>query len=256
LIHPTAIVDAAAELAADVEVGPYAIIGPGVVMAAGCVIGPHAVLRGPTRIGAGTRIFQFASVGEDPQDKKYAGEETTLVIGQRNVIREYATVHRGTAQDKGETRIGDDNLLMAYTHVAHDCVIGDHVIMANAASLGGHVEVQDWAILGGFSIVHQFCQIGAHSFSAMGSVIAKDVPPYLTVGGHPAVPRGINTEGLKRRQFSPEAIAALRRAYRLLYLGNLKLTEAVDSIRELAELQPELLLLADFVADSSRSIVR
>jgi UDP-N-acetylglucosamine acyltransferase len=256
LIHPTAIVDAAAEIAADVEIGPYTIIGPGVVIEAGCVIGPHAVLRGQTRIGVGTRIFQFASVGEDPQDKKYAGEETALVIGQRNVIREYATVHRGTAQDKGETRIGDDNLLMAYTHVAHDCVIGNHVIMANAASLGGHVEVQDWAILGGFSIVHQFCQIGAHSFSAMGSVIAKDVPPYVTIGGHPAVPRGINTEGLKRRQFSPETIAALRRAYRLLYLGNLSLVDAVASIRELAESEPELTRFADFLADSNRSIVR
>ncbi|WP_058554841.1 acyl-ACP--UDP-N-acetylglucosamine O-acyltransferase [Thiohalocapsa sp. ML1] len=256
MIHPTAIVDAAAEIAADVKIGPYTIIGPGVVIEAGCVIGPHAVLRGQTRIGAGTRIFQFASVGEDPQDKKYAGEETALVIGQRNVIREYATVHRGTAQDKGETRIGDDNLLMAYTHVAHDCVIGNHVIMANAASLGGHVEVQDWAILGGFSIVHQFCQIGAHSFSAMGSVIAKDVPPYVTIGGHPAVPRGINTEGLKRRQFSPETIAALRRAYRLLYLGNLSLVDAVASIRELAESEPELTRFADFLADSNRSIVR
>jgi UDP-N-acetylglucosamine acyltransferase len=256
LIHPTAIIDPAADLAADVEVGAYTLIGAGVHIASGCVIGPHVVLRGPTRIGPQTRIFQFASVGEDPQDKKFAGEPTSLVIGARNVIREFATVHRGTVQDKGETRIGDDSLLMAYTHVAHDCVIGNNVIMANAASLGGHVEVQDWAILGGFSIVHQFCQIGAHSFSAMGSVIAKDVPPYVTVGGHPAVPRGINTEGLRRRQFTPEAIAALRRAYRLLYLGNLKLTDALAQIRELAGTHPELDLLADFVADSSRSIVR
>ncbi|MCG6943326.1 MAG: acyl-ACP--UDP-N-acetylglucosamine O-acyltransferase [Thiohalocapsa sp.] len=256
MIHPSAIIDPAADLAADVEVGPYAIIGAGVRIGAGCSIGPHVVLRGPTTIGPATRIFQFASIGEDPQDKKYAGEATSLVIGARNVIREYATVHRGTAQDRGETRIGDDNLLMAYTHVAHDCVIGNNVIMANAASLGGHVEVQDWAILGGFSIVHQFCQIGAHSFSAMGSVIAKDVPPYLTIGGHPAVPRGINAEGLRRRQFSPEAIAALRRAYRLLYLANLKLADAVAQIRELAKTQPELESLADFVADSNRSIVR
>ena len=256
MIHPSAIIDPAADLAADVEVGPYAIIGAGVRIGAGCSIGPHVVLRGPTTIGPATRIFQFASIGEDPQDKKYAGEATSLVIGARNVIREYATVHRGTAQDRGETRIGDDNLLMAYTHVAHDCVIGNNVIMANAASLGGHVEVQDWAILGGFSIVHQFCQIGAHSFSAMGSVIAKDVPPYLTIGGHPAVPRGINAEGLRRRRFSPEAIAALRRAYRLLYLANLKLADAVAQIRELAKTQPELESLADFVADSNRSIVR
>jgi UDP-N-acetylglucosamine acyltransferase len=256
LIHTTAIVDPSADLAADVEVGPYSIIGAGVRLQSGCSIGPHVVLRGPTTIGEGTRIFQFASVGEDPQDKKYAGEATTLVIGARNVIREYATIHRGTAQDKGETRIGNDNLLMAYTHVAHDCVIGDNVIMANAASLGGHVDVHDWAILGGFSIVHQFCQIGAHSFSAMGSVIAKDVPPYLTIGGHPAVPRGINAEGLRRRQFAPETIAALRRAYRLLYLANLKLADAVTQIRELAQAHPELKALADFVADSNRSIVR
>lgn len=255
-IHPTAIIDPAAVIADDVEVGPYAIIGPEVELAAGCVVGPHAVLRGPTRIGAGTRVFQFASVGEDPQDKKYAGERTSLVIGARNVIREYATVHRGTAQDKGETRIGDDNLLMAYTHVAHDCVIGNNIIMANAASLGGHVEVQDWAILGGFTIVHQFCRIGAHSFSAMGTVVAKDVPPYLTIGGHPAQPRGINAEGLRRRQFAAETIAALRRAYRLLYLSQLKLVDAVAQIHELAKTHPELTPLADFVADSSRSIVR
>jgi UDP-N-acetylglucosamine acyltransferase len=256
LIHPSAIVDDAAEVATDVEIGPYAIIGADVVIEQGCRIGPHAIVRGPSRIGAGTRIFQFASVGEDPQDKKYAGELTSLTVGRRNVIREFATVHRGTAQDKGETRIGDDNLLMAYTHVAHDCVIGNQVIMANAASLGGHVEIQDWAILGGFSIVHQFCRIGAHSFSAMGTVIAKDVPPYLTIGGHPAVPRGINSEGLRRRDFTPEAIAALRRAYRLLYLANLKLADAVAEIRVLAQTHPELVLLADFVADSSRSIVR
>ena len=255
-IHPSAIVDPSAVVADEVEIGPYAIIGAGVELAPGCVIGPHAVLRGPTRIGAGTQVFQFASVGEDPQDKKYAGEPTSLVIGARNVIRECATIHRGTVQDKRETRIGDDNLFMAYTHVAHDCVIGNNVIMANAASLGGHVEVQDWAILGGFSIVHQFCRIGAHSFSAMGTVIAKDVPPYLTIGGHPAQPRGINAEGLRRRAFSAEAIAALRRAYRLLYLANLKLADAVEQIRELAKAQPELAPLADFVADSTRSIVR
>ena len=256
MIHPSAIVDPSADLADGVEVGPFTIIGAQVRIEAGATIGPHVVLRGPTHVGAGTRIFQFASVGEDPQDKKYSGETTSLVIGERNVIREYATIHRGTAQDRGETRIGDDNLLMAYTHVAHDCVIGNNVIMANAASLGGHVEVQDWAILGGFSIVHQFCQIGAHSFSAMGSVIAKDVPPFLTVGGHPAVPRGVNAEGLRRRQYSPEAIAAMRRAYRLLYLANLKLADAVSQIRELAKAHPELASLADFVADSNRSIVR
>jgi UDP-N-acetylglucosamine acyltransferase len=256
LIHPTAIVDPSADLAADVEVGPFAVIGPDVALGAGCIVGPHAVLRGPTRIGSGTHVFQFASVGEDPQDKKYAGERTTLHVGERNVIREFATVHRGTAQDRGETRIGNDNLLMAYTHVAHDCLIGNNNILANAASLGGHVEVQDWVILGGFSIVHQFCQIGAHSFSAMGSVISKDVPPYLTVGGHPAVPRGINVEGLKRRAFSVETITVLKRAYRQLYLSNLKLTESVAKLREWAADHPEVGRLAEFVADSNRSIVR
>jgi UDP-N-acetylglucosamine acyltransferase len=239
-----------------VEVGPFAVIGADVSIGRGSRIGPHAVLRGPTEIGEDNRIFQFASVGEDPQDKKYAGERTRLVMGDRNVVRESATIHRGTLQDKGETRIGSDNLLMAYTHVAHDCVINDNVILANAASLGGHVEIADWAILGGFTIVHQFCRIGAHSFCAMGSVLAKDLPPYVTVGGHPAVPRGINAEGLRRRQFSADSITAIRRAYRLLYMSSLKLSDAVDEIRELAKTCPELVCLADFVADSSRSIVR
>jgi UDP-N-acetylglucosamine acyltransferase len=256
LIHPSAIIDPSACLDASVEVGPYSVIGADVSIGRGCRIGSHAVVRGPAEIGQDNRIFQFASVGEDPQDKKYGGETTRLVIGDGNTVREYATIHRGTLQDKGETRIGDRNLFMAYTHVAHDCVIGNDVIMANAASLGGHVEVHDWAILGGFTIVHQFCRIGAHSFSAMGSVIAKDVPPFVTIGGHPAIPRGINSEGLRRRQFSPELIAAIRRAYRLLYGANLKLADAVEQIRTLAATNPELSCLADFVADSSRSIVR
>ena len=256
MIHPTAVIDPSASLAADVEVGPFAVIGADVSIGRGSRIGPHAVLRGPSEIGEENRIFQFASVGEDPQDKKYAGERTRLVMGDRNVVREAATIHRGTQQDKGETRIGSDNLLMAYTHVAHDCVIGDNVILANAASLGGHVEIADWAILGGFTIVHQFCRIGAHSFCAMGSVLAKDLPPYVTIGGHPAVPRGINSEGLRRRHFSADSIAAIRRAYRLLYMSGLKLSEAVGEIRELSKTCPELVCLVDFVADSSRSIVR
>jgi UDP-N-acetylglucosamine acyltransferase len=255
-IHPSAVIDPGASLAADVEVGPFAVIGADVEIGPGSRIGPHAVIRGPAEIGAQCRLFQFTSVGEDPQDMKYAGEQTRLVMGERNVVREFATIHRGTEQDKGETRIGNDNLFMAYTHVAHDCVIGDHVIMANAASLGGHVEIADWAILGGFSIVHQFCQIGAHSFSAMGSVVTKDVPPFVTIGGHPAEARGINAEGLRRRQFSAELIAAIRRCYRLIYLSNLKLSDAVEQIRELANLHPELGCLADFIANSRRSIVR
>lgn len=256
MIHPSAVVDPGASLAGDVEVGPFAVIGADVRIGRGSRIGPHTVIRGPTEIGEDNRIFQFASIGEDPQDKKYNGEPTRLVMGDRNVVRESATIHRGTIQDHSETRIGSDNLFMAYTHVAHDCLIGDHVIMANAASLGGHIEVADWAILGGFTIVHQFCRIGAHSFSAMGSVIGKDVPPFITIDGHPAVPRGVNTEGLRRRQFSAELIAAIRRAYRLLYSSRLKLAEAVEEIRKLSLTHPELACMADFVADSNRSIVR
>ncbi|ESQ13898.1 MAG TPA: acyl-ACP--UDP-N-acetylglucosamine O-acyltransferase [Chromatiaceae bacterium] len=256
MIHASAIIDPKANLATDVEIGPFCVIGADVSIGPGSRLGPHAIIRGPTEIGADNRIFQFASIGEDPQDKKYRGEPTRLIIGDRNLVRESATIHRGTLQDKGETRIGNDNLFMAYTHVAHDCVIGNNVVMANAASLGGHIEVQDWAILGGFTIVHQFCRIGAHSFSAMGSVVGKDVPPFITIDGHPAVPRGINVEGLRRRQFSAELIAAIRRAYRLLYASGLKLSEAIEQIRELAKSYPELACMADFVADSSRSIVR
>lgn len=256
LIHPSAIVDPAAELDEGVEVGPFSIIGAGVRIAAGTRIGPHVVVRGPSDIGRDNRFFQFASIGEDPQDKKYAGEPTRLIMGDRNVVREGATIHRGTVQDAVETRIGHDNLFMAYAHVAHDCWIGDHVILANAASLGGHVRVEDWAILGGFTLVHQFCHVGAHSFCAMGSVVARDVPTYVTAGGHPAVPRGVNSEGLKRRGFSDLAIASIRRAYRLLYMSGLPLADALTAIREQAGGHPELVPLAEFVANSTRSIVR
>jgi len=256
VIDQRAVIDPAAELDEGVKVGPFAVIGAGVQIGAGSEIGPHTVIKGPTRIGRDNRIFQFASVGEDPQDKKYAGEQTRLEIGDRNVIREFTTIHRGTVQDQGLTAIGDDNLLMAYTHVAHDCHIGNNAIMANASSLGGHVDIQDWAILGGFAIVHQFCRIGAHSFSAMGSVIAKDVPPYVTVGGHPAKPHGINSEGLQRRGFDSEAIQAIKRAYRRLYLAKLSFQEALAEIETMAADQPELLVFTDFLRDSERSIVR
>jgi len=254
LIHPTALIDPKASLDTDVEIGPFSIIGPGVEIAAGVRIGPHAVVRGSTRIGSGTRIFQFASVGEDPQDKKYGGEETRLELGERNVVRECVTLHRGTAQDAGVTRIGSDNLFMAYVHVAHDCQIGDNVIMANAASLAGHVHIGDWAILGGFTLVHQFCRIGAHSFSAMGSVVAKDVPPFVLIGGHPTAPRGINTEGLRRRGFDPERIQQIKQAYRLLYLSGRKLEDAVADMRALGS--TDAVEMADFVAASARSVVR
>jgi len=254
LIHPSAVIDPTVELDDDVEIGPFAVIGSKVRIGRGTRIGPHAVVRGPTDLGVENRIFQFASVGEDPQDKKYGGEETRLSIGDRNVVREYVTLHRGTIQGAGVTRIGSDNLFMAYVHVAHDCRIGDNVIMANAASLAGHVEVQDWAILGGFTIVHQFCRIGAHSFSAMGSVVAKDVPPFVLVGGHPAEPRGINVEGLRRRNFDSARIQRIKHAYRELYTSGRKLEDAVAAMRETAT--PDAELLADFVAASERSIVR
>lgn len=253
-IHPTAIIDATAELDSGVAVGPYTVIDARVQVGTGTDIGPHVVIRGPTRIGADNRIFQFASVGEDPQDTKYAGEETFLTIGDGNLIREYVTLNRGTVQDAGETRIGNHNLFMAYSHVAHDCRIGDHVIMANAASLAGHVQVQDWAILGGFTIVHQFCRIGAHCFCAMGSVITKDVPPYVIIGGHPAQPRGINTEGLQRRKIDAASIQQLKSAYRVLYMSDRKLENAVAAMRVLGN--DRVNQLADFVADRSRSIVR
>ncbi|MEJ2575546.1 MAG: acyl-ACP--UDP-N-acetylglucosamine O-acyltransferase [Gammaproteobacteria bacterium] len=256
MIDPRAVIDPGAELDVGVSVGPFAIIGAGVCVGAGTRIESHAVLRGPTTIGRDNRIFQFSSVGEDPQDRKYAGEATRLAIGDRNQIREFTTIHRGTVQDAGVTTIGSDNLLMAYTHVAHDCRLGDHVILANAASLGGHVQVDDWAILGGFAIVHQFCRIGAHSFSAMGSVISKDVPPYVMVAGHPAKPHGTNAEGLRRRGFGAEALAAIKRAYKRLYLSGMKLEDAVAALRQDAAGQPELELLVEFLRASERSIVR
>jgi len=256
MIDSRAVVDPAAELDENVEVGPFSIIGKGVRIGAGTVVGPHVVIRGDTRIGRDNRIFQFSSIGEDPQDRKYSGEPTRLEIGDRNQIREYVTIHRGTVQDAGITRLGDDNLLMAYAHVAHDCQVGNNVIMANAASLGGHVRVDDWVILGGFSIVHQFCRIGAHSFSAMGSVISKGVPPYVMVGGHPSRARGINTEGLKRRQFTDEQIARIKKAYRKLYNSELLVKEAIPQIEAECSDCPELQPFVQFLRASERSFVK
>lgn len=256
LIDWRAVVDSQAELDEGVSVGPYAIIGANVKIAKDTCIGPHAVIKGITKIGSNNRIFQFASIGDDPQDQKYKGEITKLEIGDGNTIREFVTINRGTIQDTGITRIGNNNLFMAYTHVAHDCQIGNHVIMANAASLGGHVHIDDWAILGGFTIVHQFCHIGPHSFCAMGSVLTKDVPPYVTVGGHPAQARGINAEGLRRRNFSSETIQFIRRAYRLLYLSGMRLEEAVAAIEKISDICPEVSIMAQFAAVSVRSITR
>jgi len=256
LIHPTAVIDPAARLAEDVSVGPYSVIGTDVIIGAGTEIGPHVVLNGPARIGCQNRIFQFASIGDAPQDKKYAGELTRLEIGDRNTIREFVTINRGTTQDEGVTRVGDDNWIMAYVHIAHDCRIGNQTIFANNASLAGHVSVGDYAILGGFTLVHQFCAIGAHSLTAFGSGISKDVPPYVTVGGSPARAHGLNMEGLRRRGFSEESRKALRRAYRTLYRESLSLQDALAALREQAESCAEVGLLVEFLEQQSRGIVR
>jgi len=256
MIDARAVVSSDAELAPDVTVGPYSIIGPQVKIGARTVIGPHVVINGPTRIGADNRIFQFASLGDAPQDKKYQGEPTLLTIGDRNVFRESCTMNRGTTHDKGETRIGNDNLFMAYSHVAHDCVIGDNTVFANCASLGGHVEVGDWVIVGGLSAVHQFVKIGAHAFLGGGSILSRDVPPYVMVAGNPAVPHTVNSEGLKRRGFSEEQIRNIREAYRILYRSELKLSEAVARLAELAENHAEVLSFVDFIRGSTRSLVR
>ncbi len=256
MIDSRAIIDPSARLADDVVVEAYAVIGADVEIGAGSHIAHHAVIKGPTTIGKDNRVFQFASIGEEPQDKKYAGEPTRLTIGDRNVFREYATVNRGTVQDEGLTSIGNDNWIMIGVHIAHDCHIGNHTIFSNNASLAGHVIVGDYAILGGFTLVHQFCTIGAHCFTAMGSVIPKDVPPYTLVSGHMAKPFGLNTEGLKRRGFSPDTLKILRRAYKLLYKSGLPQQEALVQIKALALDLPELLHLHDFIASSKRGIVR
>lgn len=257
LIDPRAAIDPGAELDEGVEVGPFSVIGAGVQVGKRTVIGPHVVIKGPTRIGEDNRIFQFASVGEDPQDKKYTGEGSSLLeIGDRNVIREFVTINRGTAQDRGITRIGKDNLLMAYTHVAHDCLLGDHTIMANAASLGGHVNIDDYAILGGFTMVHQFCRIGSHCFCGMGSAISKDVPPYVMIAGNPAKPHGINHEGLRRRGFNEEAILQIKRAYKMIYMSKKRLEEALEGLREMAATAPEVGVMVEFITQRGRSILR
>ena len=256
MIHPQAIVSPQAKLAADVTVGPFSIIGPDVEIGPRTVVGPHVVVNGPTRIGADNHIFQFASIGDAPQDKKYNGEPTRLEIGDRNVFRESCTVNRGTVQDKGVTHIGHDNLFMAYSHVAHDCVVGDNVVFANCAALAGHVEIGDWVILGGLTAVHQHVKIGAHAFLAGGAVVQRDVPPYVMVAGNPAVPHMVNVGGLKRRGFDEEQVRNIRNAYRVLYRSDLKLAEALEKLRPQAETRSEIKAFVDFVTSSTRSIVR
>ena len=256
MIDPRAIIAPSAELAADVSIGPYSIIGSGVQVGPRTVIGPHAVINGPTTIGADNRIFQFASLGDEPQDKKHQGESTRLEIGDHNVFRESCTINRGTARDKGVTRIGNDNLFMAFSHVAHDCVIGNQTVFANCASLGGHVEIGDWAILGGLTAVHQFSRIGAHAFLGGGSIVSRDVPPYVMVAGNPAVPHAVNVEGLKRRGFTEDQVKNIREAYRILYRSELKLADAVARLAPLVPTQPELRIFVDFIQSSTRSLVR
>jgi UDP-N-acetylglucosamine acyltransferase len=255
-IHPSAVVASGARIAADVEIGPYCVIGERVEIGAGSWVGAHVVLDGNLRIGRDNKIFHFCSLGAAPQDKKYAGEDTRVEIGDGNTFREYVTINRGTAQDVGVTRVGNDNWLMAYVHVAHDCQVGSHTVFANCTQLAGHVTIEDWAILGGFSAVHQFVHIGAHAFTGMGSAMSQDVPPYVTAAGNLARPFGLNTNGLKRRGFSAEAMNALKRAYRTLYRSGLGLEEAKRELEKQAADSPEVRAFADFIARSKRGIIR
>jgi UDP-N-acetylglucosamine acyltransferase len=256
LIHATALVDPAARVAADVMVGPYSIIGPDVEIDHNCWIGSHVVIDGRTRIGADNRIFPFVSLGHEPQDKKYAREATSLEIGRGNTIREFVTINRGTVQDQGLTQIGDDNWIMAYVHIAHDCRIGSHTVLANNATLAGHVHIGDYVTLGGATLVHQFCHIGEHAFAAFGARINKNVPPFVTVCEGRARPRGLNTEGLKRRGFDEARIRALKEAYRLVYRSELPLEQAIEQLGELATASDDVCRLRDFLRDGQRSIVR
>ena len=255
-IHPTAIVDPRAKLHASVSVGPYTVIDGDVEVGEGTTVGAHNVITGHTKIGRDNRIFHFCSLGEANQDKKYKGEPTRVEIGDGNTIREYVTINRGTVQEGGLTRVADDNWIMAYCHVAHDCQVGSHTVFANHATLAGHVEIGDWTILGGFAGVHQFVKVGAHVMAGISSVITQDVPPFLTIAGNPCAPHGINAEGLKRRGFSPEAIAALKRAYKTLYKSGLTLADARAELEGQAADAPEVRALADFLATSTRGILR
>ncbi len=255
-VHPTAQVDARAELADDVDVGPYSVVGPGVRVGAGTRIGPHVVVTGHTTIGARNRIFQFASVGDIPQDRKYGGEPTRLVIGDDNTIREFVSINIGTAQDRGVTTVGNGNWLLAYVHIAHDCAVGNFTTFSNNSQLAGHVTIDDFVTLGGFTGVHQFCRVGTHAMVAAGAIVLQDVPPFTTVQGYPAKPAGTNNEGLRRRGFTAADIAAVRRAYRTLYRDGLSLDDAKAALAESAKADPVLEPLVAFLARSARGIVR
>jgi UDP-N-acetylglucosamine acyltransferase len=255
-VHPTAIVHPEARLGPGVAVGPYSLVGAGVALGEGSWIGPHVVIEGRTRIGRANRIFQFASIGAPPQDKKYDGEDTAVEIGDGNTIREYVTINRGTTRDAGVTRVGDDNWIMAYVHFAHDCQVGNHAVFANACELAGHVHVGDWAILGATTLVHQFVHIGAHSFTGMGTYLPQDLPPYVMAAGNMAKPYGINSEGLRRRGFSADTIARIKRAYRTLYRAGLSLEDAKRELAAQAAACPEVGALLEFLARTRRGFIR
>lgn len=256
MIDQRAIIDPGATIADDVEIGPYSIIGNNVEIESGTWIGPHVVINGPTHIGKQNKIYQFCSLGDAPQDKKYTGEATRLIIGERNIIREYCTFNRGTIQGGGETRVGNDNWIMAYVHLAHDCLIGNNTILANGTTLAGHVEVEDKVIFGAFTIIHQFCRIGYHAFSGMGTVIKANVPPYIMINGNPAEPHGINIEGLKRSGYSNADIRVLRRAYKTIYKSGNRLQQAIDELETLAESCDPVARLPQFLSRSERGIIR
>jgi UDP-N-acetylglucosamine acyltransferase len=255
-LHPTAVIDSSAVIAADTIVGPYCVIGADVEIGSKCHIGPHVVIEGPTRIGDENRVFQFASLGAPPQDTKYAGEPTPLIVGHRNTIREAATLHRGTVDGSGETRIGDDNLLMAYSHVAHDCRLGDSVIMANGATLGGHVEIEDFAIIGGLAAVHQYCRVGQSSMIGGGAMAVQDVPPFCIAVGDRARLAGLNVVGLRRRGFDRDRIAAIKSAYRLLFQSKLPRAEALARIRSESSISEDVARMLEFIENSSRGVCR
>ena len=256
LTHKTALVSEDANIAENVSIGPYSIIGPEVAIGEDCVIESHVVIKGKTTIGSGNHIYSFASIGDDPQDKKYNNEDTSVEIGNRNTIREYTSINKGTTQDVGTTRLGDDNWIMAYVHIAHDCQVGSNTIFANNTTLAGHVIVGDYVIFGGFSGAHQFCKIGAHSFLGMYSGVARDLPPYVIVTGQPAEPRGINLEGLKRRDFNSDQIRNIKTAYKYLYMSGLRLEEAISKIQTIEDIAGEMTTLFEFLQDSTRGIVR
>ena len=255
-IHPTAIVDPGAKLSDKVEIGPYSVIGKHVEIGEGSVIGNHVTITGHTKIGKANKIFHYCSLGEAPQDKKYNNEPTSLIIGDRNTIREFCTFNCGTAQDKTVTTIGNDNWIMAYVHIAHDCVLGNNLILANNSSLAGHVEIDDYAILGGFTLVHQFCKIGSHSITAVGSVIFKDVPPFIIAAGYNAKPNGINSEGLKRRDFSSDDVALIKKGYKVIYRDGNTINEAINILQGMAENSLVINPYIDFIEKSTRGIVR